>query len=203
MKTQRVKGKKGYRVFKRVQKTVYRENRFFRGTEGSVERMLLCGPTAFHNHSQVQAFVIQDGKETVGRFALIKEESRPEAVQVSFFEALPGLEGIVDTIKNQIHRSFPECKKFIVGLNGHLNYGAGFLLDNFDKVPLFGLPYSQPYYPAYFEKLHIRRMFSFRLPVQKYAEWSRAYKGPREMEGMRLRYMKKKISRGTSVSILN
>ena len=49
MKTTKLEGKEGYKVFSDFGKKVYNNNPYYRGTEGSIEKLLLTGPTVFHN----------------------------------------------------------------------------------------------------------------------------------------------------------
>jgi len=191
-------GKSGFKTFQKVSHAVYKGNPFFRGTEASIEKMLILGPTHFHAHATVLPCVVSDRKDYVARFALIYDQYLPDYVQVAFFEAMPGLKDVLQIIRNTIKSHFPSVKKMVVGLNGHLNYGAGFLLNHFNEPPLFGLPYSQPYYPAYFEELLERKMVSFRFPMEEYAAWANAYQAKRSMPGLTVRFMNKKDIRKES-----
>ncbi len=105
MKVMKLEGKEGFKVFSSFAKEVYKDNPFYRGTEESIEKLLLVGPTVFHKHSNVMFFVVEDGNDLVARFALIHDEKLPDYLQISFFEALPELNGIWSLIKEeaQIH----------------------------------------------------------------------------------------------------
>ena len=63
MKVERLEGAKGYHVFSDLAKDIYRENLYYRGTEASIEKLLLVGPTVFHSHSTVKFFVVRDGND--------------------------------------------------------------------------------------------------------------------------------------------
>ena len=192
MKAELAEGKSGYKSFAGVSSMVYKYNKYHRGTEDSIEKMLVKDQSAFHNHATVKPFVISDGNDLVARFALIHDKNLPDYIQVSFFEAAEGLGDIFSIIKQKIKEFFPNIQKIVVGLNGHLNYGAGFLLNRFDEVPLFGLPYSQPYYMDYFKELHQRNMFSYRFPMEVYSAWAQSYKVDKKLDGMTVRFMNKK-----------
>jgi GNAT superfamily N-acetyltransferase len=191
MKVEELHGKNGYKTFRELADSVYRNNQNYRGTEGSIEKMLMVGPTAFHNHATCRMFVLRDGNDLTARFALIHDKLLPNYVQVSFFEAHEGLGNIFPLIRSTIRNCFPDVPNVLVGLNGHLNYGAGFLLNRFDEPPVFGLPYTQPYYPGYFSELYEKRMFSFRFPMDKYSHWAASYDKTREIKGLTVRYMNK------------
>ncbi len=89
MKVIKLECKAGYKVFSNFGKEIYKYNPYYRGTEESIEKLLLVGPTVFHKHSKVMFFVVEDGNDLVARFALIHDEKLPDFLQVSFFEALP------------------------------------------------------------------------------------------------------------------
>ncbi|MBN2890587.1 MAG: GNAT family N-acetyltransferase [Bacteroidales bacterium] len=191
MKIERI-DKSAYKTFADVSKSVYQGNKYYRGTQSSVEKMLLLNKSSFKNHSTSRMYIIRDGNDIVGRFALINDYRLSEYIQVSFFEAQEGLGDIFSLIKKEAKNYIPECSKIIVGLNGHLNYGAGVLQNHFDKVPLFGLPYNPDYYSNYFKELKERRMFTFKFSMEAYIEWSKMYSPNRKIEGLNVRFMNKK-----------
>lgn len=181
-----------FKLFKNVSDEVYRDNICYRGTGLSIEKMLVKGKTVFQKHAKILSFVIRDRNDNVGRFTLIQDSKLPEYVQVAFFEALPGIPDVLDIIRKEIKRHFPGQKKMVVGLNGHLNYGAGILLSKYNEPPLFGLPYTPPYYPDYFRNLYERRMYSIRFSAPDYVKWFETYGGKITMPGLKVRLMNKK-----------
>ena len=192
MNVELVEGKSGYKTFEKVSSDVYIGNKYFKGTEGSVERLLLNSDSAFNKHSIIKKFVIRDGNSNVARFALINDHRLTDYIQVSFFEAQQGLGDIFALIIKEIHRYFPQSKKVLVGLNGHLNYGAGILLNRFDETPIFGLPYNPEYYANYFRCLQSRKMVTFRFSMEAYTAWAHSYFSQRELKGLTVRFMNKK-----------
>jgi hypothetical protein len=191
MKAELIEGGTAYKIFGKVSDDVYRDNKYFRGTEGSVEKLVLNSKSTFCNHAEVKLFVVRDGNNLVARFALIYDHKLADYVQVSFFEAQKGLGDIFSLIKKEIITHFPQCHKVVVGLNGHLNYGAGILMNRFDEVPLFGLPYNPEYYAEYFKDLHCRNMATFRFSMEVYEKWAKSYV-QRELKGLNVRYMDKR-----------
>jgi ribosomal protein S18 acetylase RimI-like enzyme len=189
---EQIENRKDFNVFEEVAADVYRGNKFYRGTEASIEKLLLNSKSAFQSHATIKKFVVRDGNILVARFALIQDHRLNDYCQVSYFEAQPGLGDIFSLIKSEVIKHFPQCTKVVVGLNGHLNYGAGILLNRFDEIPLFGLPYTPPYYPDYFSGLQRRNMFTFRFGMSAYEQWANGYKISREVKGLRVRFMDKK-----------
>jgi GNAT superfamily N-acetyltransferase len=145
---------------------IYYQNPYYRSSEDDILRLVIEGPTQFHSHAQVYPIIVEKDDIPVCRFAFIYDSLLPDYVQVAFFEAKPGINNLAEDIINEAKIRFPDISKICFGLNGHLNYGAGILLTNFDKIPVFGLPYNLPYYKDYFSKLEARKIVSFKFPAQ-------------------------------------
>ncbi len=192
MKIEIVEGKEAAKLFDKVSTAVYAENKFFRGTDKSVEDLVLGGSKTYAQHAKVKQFVLFDGNDAVARFALIHDTKLPDYVQIAYFEATKGLGNIYKLIEPEIRKYFPQCNKVVAGLNGHLNYGAGILLNRFDETPVFGLPYQPEYYADYFAEFQLKRMFTFRIDMEIYAAWANSFRHQREIPGLKLRFMDKK-----------
>ena len=200
MKAELLKRKKDFSTFKKVGSDVYKGNKYYRGTGSSIEKLLLKSSGAFSKHATIKTFVVRDQNNLVARFALIHDQYLADYIQVSFFEAYEGLGDIFSIIKKCAKIHFPELNKIVVGLNGHLNYGAGILLNRFDEAPLFGLPYNHDYYADYFKDLTPRKMVSYKFSLEVYSQWAESYKSFRKMDGLSVRFMNKKhIKRESAV----
>ncbi|MFA9391511.1 MAG: GNAT family N-acetyltransferase [Prolixibacteraceae bacterium] len=186
-----IEGKSGYREFEKVSSGVYSGNNYFKGTEQSIEHLLLKSNSAFKKHAIIKMFLVRSGNSNVARFALIHDTRLPDYIQVSFFEAQKGLGDLFGLIRKEIQKHFPHSIKVVVGLNGHLNYGAGILLNRFDDAPMFGLPYNPDYYADYFSQLHARKMVTFRFSMEAYATWAHSYSSQRKLQGLKVRFMNK------------
>lgn len=191
MKAELLNGKKDYSTFKKVGTEVYKGNKHYRGTGLSIEKLLLKSSAAFSIHATIKTFVVRDQNNLVARFALIHDQYLADYIQVSFFEAHEGLGDIFSIIKKCTKLHFPKIKKIVVGLNGHLNYGAGILLNRFDETPLFGLPYNHDYYAYYFNNLTPRKMVSYKFSMDIYSQWAESYKSFRKIDGLSVRFMNK------------
>jgi len=191
MKAGLIEGRSAYKTFSEVSALVYKGNKFFRGTEESIEKLLLNSDCAFTKHSTIKKFVVCDGNNLVARFALIHDHRLTDYIQVSFFEAQKDLGDLFTLIKKEIKIHFPHCNKVVVGLNGHLNYGAGILLNRFDEVPIFGLPYNPDYYAGYFKDLQRHNMYTFRFNMETYNAWAFIYEVPKTLDGLTVRFMEK------------
>jgi len=192
MKIRKVNTKKDLKDFCEISKKIYKDMPCFRSTEDEVMYLLIKGPSAFHKHASVRSYIALEEDEPVARFSLIRDSKLPDYVQISFFEALPGLPELINTIINEIRISFPGSKKIIFGLNGHLNYGAGILLNRFDKAPVFGLPYTPEYYQDYFKDFNKRTLVSYRFPTEPFFNYQKRLKDKLDFKGITVRTMNKK-----------
>lgn len=192
MKAKPVITRKDFRDFYNITKEIYKDKVFYRSTEYDILRLLIKGPSYFHKHASVDAFIVQEDDRVVGRFALIHDRKLPDYVQVSFFEALPHLADLPDIIVENARRKYPKCKRIVFGLNGHLNYGAGILLNAFDSAPVFGLPYNPDYYQDYFRDFNKRTMVSYRFPTEPFFEYHEKMGFKPDFKGITVRKMNKK-----------
>jgi hypothetical protein len=192
VKAELICGKSAYKTFSKVGADVYKGNKYYRGTEASIENLILDSNTVFNSHATSKMFVVRDGNDLVARFALIHDHNLKDYVQVSFFEAHKNLGNLFELIKKEIYVHFPQCSSAIVGLNGHLNYSAGILLNRFDEPPLFGLTYTPDYYPEYFKNLTCRKLMTYRFSMDNFYNWHHSYQSQRTMDGLTIRFMDKR-----------
>jgi len=184
--------KKDLRIFFRIPEEIYKTNIFYRASENDITSLLVEGPSAFHLHATIHSFIILEHDKVAGRFSLIQDHKLPEYVQVSFFEARTGLAGIANLIAEKARSVFPGCRKIVVGLNGHLNYGAGILTSNFDEVPVFGLPYNMEYYQDYFSGFRKIPLVSYRFPVEPFIEYHSTMGKNPDFKGITVRKLNKR-----------
>ncbi|GAB4284532.1 MAG: hypothetical protein Kow0068_09650 [Marinilabiliales bacterium] len=152
--------------FYQVENLVYNNIPYYRSTENEIIKLLITGPTNFHTHAEITPYLIYDDQKLIGRFALVHDLRMFDIVQVAFFESLNVVYDPVNLIIPEVKFKYPDCHKIVIGLNGHLNYGAGILQNNFDKVPAFGLSYTPSYYPALFEKYKKNNIVTYSFPVK-------------------------------------
>lgn len=153
------------KLFLDLPRKVYKNNACYRKSNNDVASLFFKTGTLYKSHAQVWPYLIMEGKEAVGRFALLHDFRNSAIVMLSFFEALPGLEGLTECIVNEVRAQFPSCEKLVAGLDGHLNNGAGILLGRYDETPAYGLPYTPPWYPDYFKDFGRHLLFTFMVPV--------------------------------------
>lgn len=158
-------------------------------TEDPLLRAMVEGSSAFCSHASVLPYLILEGAKVSGRFAFVRDPNLPDHIQIAWFEALPGLQGVCELIISTARKLFPDCRKLVAGLNGHLNYGAGFLLQPFEEVSPFGLPHSPPYYPSYFKGLSEKRMLTYRFHMPEFYAWGKKTREQTDLEGISVRIL--------------
>lgn len=160
------------REFFGLTKRIYMNNAAHRGTEDDVIRILISPGCALAKRSNINPIIARDGKDVVGRFVLFHDEKLKEYVQIGFFEAMPGYQGLVAEALSLAENHAHEATRVVAGLGGHINYAAGFLLDNFDQTPAYGLPHSAEYYPGWFSDWRLRRMQSWSFPSEPFRRYT-------------------------------
>ena len=183
--------KAGLKEFYALPGMIYRNRPCYRKTAEDTVQQLVGRPAAFHTHARIKPFLLCSRGEPVARFVLVNDSRLPEWVQTAFFEALPGLNDPAALIRHTASSEFPDCRKLVVGLNGHLNYGAGILLDHFDEIPYYETTYNPSYYGAYFSAFRQRTIVSYPIDVAPFLEYLDKAT-PADWEGITTRFMNKR-----------
>ncbi len=183
-----------YKSFYSFASELYKDNTYYRDTEHDVASMLIEKKSVFFCHAELIPLLIMDnsGENVIGRFCIVLDKQQPGLVQIAFFEALPGIQGLGEELFLEIRKRYPSHNKLVVGLNAHLNYGAGFLCSRFDEVPVFGLPYTKEYYIDYYKDYQCKKMFSFRYPTQPFFEFFNSRKRHPSANNIKVRTMNKR-----------
>lgn len=191
MKLLKVRTKKEFRAFYDIANNIYGKCEFHRSTEDEIVKLLLQGKSSFRNHATIIPYLIYDDNKLAGRFALIQDHYLPDIAQVSFFEAQRGLDNLLDTIRSEVRVALPDCSRLVIGLNGHLNYGAGLLLNRYDEPPVFGLPYTHGYYNDYFEGTTRHLMVSYRFDLEPFYNYHSSFSANIDFDGISVRKLDK------------
>lgn len=99
--------------------------------------------------------VVDDSESILCEGIVAVADNLPEYVQLCFFEALEGVKDAVNLLVEEavkIGRN-KGCKRLVIGLYGHVNYGLGLLDSHFDKVNSFSSPGNPSFYNDYFRAL--------------------------------------------------
>lgn len=130
---------------------VYRGNPNYKDNFNYNVKYFLWPKGVFARHCKLFPFAVYEQKTMVARCLFIYHP-RLQALQMGFFEALPGQQAAVDRLLNKAESLATKLglKRLLIGLNGHLAYGVGLLANAYDLPNTFDGPYSQPYYLDYF-----------------------------------------------------
>lgn len=96
---------------------------------------------------------VVDGTRTLCQAVFIIHKNNPDDMCVSFFESFENQDDAVSYLMNEgeLFAKNHNCKKLIIGLEGHCNNGLGFSLET-KNSPSFGECYNKPYYQEYFSQ---------------------------------------------------
>ena len=115
---------------------------------------------------------VYDKSSLIAGCFLVIPNNYQESVLVCFFEALPNYQGAVNLIINyaKIIGKRNNCKKIIIGLNTHINAGAGILVEGF-STNSYGNNYNPTYYVDYFKsfKANIHTMTSYKGDIEDFS----------------------------------
>ncbi|MFZ7101460.1 MAG: GNAT family N-acetyltransferase [Peptococcaceae bacterium] len=152
------------------QQAIYQDNPYYRDSLSEITKLFLDHKISYLKHAKFFPFVIEKQGAIVLRAAFIIDYKQNNTLLVAFFEAGPGRQDAVDLMlqKGKELAYAHRLTKMIIGLNGHLNYGVGFLASHFDRVPAFGFPYNPPYYAGYFQGLREVNFSTFWVEMEKF-----------------------------------
>ena len=108
---------------------------------------------SFSRNCQIEPVLVFDGEDFVARAVLLRHP-RLDALQLGCFEALPGQHEAVSLLLERALQLAGEwgVSKLVIGMNGHLTYGVGFLKNRQDLPAIFSGTYSPEYYPDFFSE---------------------------------------------------
>jgi len=146
-------------------KSIYKSFPNYKDYSSPVLKMFLYKEGAFCRNSEIIPVMVKEKGYVIAAYIYIISKNYPDVLQVAFFEALEGCQGAVDLIMEKARQMCIKrgLNKITVGLNGHVNYGIGFLCDRFDECLSFGSSFTPPYYAEYFLKYNPKqyKMVSF------------------------------------------
>ena len=180
--------------------TVYKNIPANRDNLNHAARNFLYGRDAFARACRVEPLLAFEADKPTARAMLLYHPGLA-AVQVGFFEALENQQPAVDAILERAKALAAELglSRVILGLNGHLTYGLGFLADGWHRPACFDGVYTPAYYLDYFQGKGFAEhtLTTYRMDTRSFAPpekaLERAYEGlyyrhidlgnlPREME---------------------
>ena len=155
MKLAEVTHKKEEKQFLRFRKDLYRRNKAYIDNSYFMIREVFRKHTSFIDGKEIYPFnVIREGR-IVSQGIVIFARELPDYIQLSFLESLPGQGEAVKLLADKAAEIGRQkgCRKLVVGLNGHVNYGLGLLSSCYDTVNSFSGAANPEYYHAYLKSM--------------------------------------------------
>ncbi len=151
-----VSHKKDEKQFLRFRKNLYQQNKAFIDNSYFMIREVFRRHTCFINGKEIYPLnVVHDGR-IVSQGIVVFARELPEYIQLCFFESLPEQPDAVKLLVDKAVEIGKKkgCRKIVVGLNGHVNYGLGLLASHYDTVNSFSAAANPGYYHDYFRNLN-------------------------------------------------
>lgn len=135
--------------------TVYKDVPNYRDNLNFSAKNFIYKKDTFAKNCITKPILIYNENNIVARCMYIYNKKLP-ILQIGFFESLKNNDEAVKMMLEEAKRYAKELgiDKIIIGLNGHLTYGVGFLKDNYKKSNSFDGIYTQDYYIDYFKKFN-------------------------------------------------
>lgn len=177
MKLVQVTDKSGQKKFIRFRRQLYKKNPTYVDNNLFMLKEVFARRTCFIENKVISVLNVEEDGEVVCQGILVYAKDLKEYIQLCFFESLPDQEEAVKLLLEEAFRVGKEfgCSKLVMGLNGHVNYGLGFLDSHFDTRNSFSAAVNPAYYNTYFralgcEEIHLNsyRMESLDERIHKY-----------------------------------
>lgn len=155
MKIIEVKSKKEQKKFIDFRKKVYKLNPLYVDNNLFMIKEVFAKKTSFINNKKIFVINIEDAEQVVCQGIIVYASDLKEYIQLCFFECLPNQEKAVKMLVDkaiEIGKNF-RCERLVIGLNGHVNYGLGFLNSHFNTKNSFSASVNPEYYNQYFKNL--------------------------------------------------
>lgn len=155
MKLVEVTTKKEQHRFIDFRRKIYKQNPLYVDNNLFMIKEVFSKKTSFINNKKIFAFYVEDNNEIVCQGIVVYAKDLKEYIQLCFFEGMPNKEKAVKLLVDkaiEIGKKL-KCKKLVIGLNGHVNYGLGFLNSHYDTKNSFSASVNPEYYNAYFKSL--------------------------------------------------
>ena len=155
MKAEIVRDKKGRRDFLRFRKELYRSDGLYVDNNYFMLKEIFSGKLHFTENMEIYPINIIDGGKTVCQGVAAYTKELPEYIQLCFFESLPGMQSAAELLVSETAELGRKlvCKRIVIGLSGHVNYGLGFLDSHYDEKNSFSSPGNPVYYNDYFRSM--------------------------------------------------
>ena len=142
--------KTGYMTMRRrLLNDIYRNDPCYRDSTTPLLKMLMAPSGSFAADAELIPVVVTLGKDNpLSTAVFIIAREMADVLQVGFFEALPNQPKAITMLVDRARTIARQrnIKRIVIGLNGHVNNGLGFLADSCESPACFGSGYNPSYY---------------------------------------------------------
>ena len=156
MKAVEVKDKKSQKKFLDFRRKIYRDNPVFVDNNLFMIKEVFAKKTSFTDNKEIFVYNIEDNNDVLCQGIIVYTKCLPDYIQLCFFESLPNVENAVKILVDKAVElgMIYGCERLVIGLNGHVNYGLGFLNSDYDTKNSFSSSANPQYYNDYFKALN-------------------------------------------------
>ena len=142
------------KIFMEFYRSQYVNNPLRRDALSDLVKGLIYGKSELCKSLDLEPYMVMDHNKVIMICLLAFAHRMPDYLQIGFFESSEyNMEAFMLIMKRAEEFATEKGAKKISGsLNIHVNYGLGFLANDFDKEQSFGLAHNQEYYHRYFVK---------------------------------------------------
>lgn len=161
MKVVLVKSKKDKKKFLNFRKEIFDKNPHFVDNDYFVLKELFFGKSSFTDNKEIIPINIENKKgNVVCQGIIIYTNKLNEYISLSYFMSKENQEKAVKLLVSQANELGKKynCKKIVIGLNGHVNYGLGFQDSDFDIKNSFSSAANPNYYNDYFRNMNCKEI---------------------------------------------
>ena len=161
MKVVEVRDNKQQKKFINFRKKIYKNNSIYVDNNLFMIKELFSKKTSFVKNKKIYVINIEEDDEILCQGIIVYAKDLPQYIQLSFFESKPNQEKAVNLLVEKavkIGKKY-KCKKLVIGLCGHVNYGLGFLYSHYNEKNSFSATANPEYYNDYFEKMNCEKIF--------------------------------------------
>ena len=140
---------------------------------------LFANRTCFVDNKKIYVINIENDNHVLCQGMIIYTKQLPDYIQLCFFESRKNQEKAVKLLVDEAIKIGKEnnCKKLVVGLNGHVNYGLGLLCSHYDEKNSFSSSVNPKYYNDYFEKLNCEKIYLNTYKAHSFDKTMKKYEG--------------------------
>lgn len=155
MELVKVTNKREQRKFVRFRREIYKANPIYVDNNLFMLKEVFARRTCFIENKKISVINIEENGKVVCQGIIVYANDLKEYIQLCFFESMPEQGEAVKMLVDEAVRMGREqgCSKLVIGLNGHVNYGLGFLNSHYDVANSFSAAVNPEYYNAYFRNM--------------------------------------------------